>query len=112
MAKRDIIKRNLRAFRRAGGTLEQALGKVSPEGQPTLRTIWAELEGERQRKTPSYREGIEFIAMNDEPTNHTLDPDSGDYVGAMPTVILLGVLFGKEAHAVAEDVVAFRRKHA
>ncbi len=57
-------------------------------------------------KRASYREGVAWIALNDEPTD--LDPESVDgYVATL----LLADLFGKEPREVAEAVVRYRRKH-
>lgn len=53
----------------------------------------------------SYREGVEYVAMNDEPT--LLDPE---WLLGQPTIQLLSILFGKTDDQVAADVVRFRRK--
>lgn len=107
----DQVKNRLRQVRRNGGTLEDALAKLPPHTHDMVRALWAEIEAEKPpRKVASYREGIEFIAMNDEPTNLCDDPDAPDYVGAMPTCHLLAVLFGKDVHDVARDVVRFRKR--
>jgi len=109
------IKRNIRVMHRNGMTLDQAIAAlpttVAVQGVETLKRLWAEVEAEApKRKTPSYREGVEFIAMNDEPTNLCTEEGEPDYIGAMPSVVLLAMLFGKETHAVAMDIAAFRRK--
>lgn len=54
-------------------------------------------------KRASYREGIRWIAKNDEPED--TDPAR---VAGMISVALLGDLFGKAPEQVARDVVAAR----
>jgi hypothetical protein len=56
-------------------------------------------------KRPSYREGVEFIALNDDPNN--TDPET--VMGTL-TVGLLSALFGVTHDRVASDVVRFREK--
>lgn len=57
-------------------------------------------------KRASYRAGVEWIAMNDEPTER--DPE---LVKGVISVCLLADLFGCEAAVVAQDVVRYREKH-
>jgi hypothetical protein len=54
----------------------------------------------------SYRAGIEWIALNDEPaeTDH-------DTVKDMISVSLLSHLFEKDADEVAKAVIRFRARH-
>lgn len=56
-------------------------------------------------KRASYREGVEYIALNDEPGIMKAE----DCVG-MCTVGLLAALFGVTQQRVAEDVVKYREK--
>jgi hypothetical protein len=58
-------------------------------------------------KRASYREGVEIIALNDEPTE--MDPEA--MIG-FASVMLLAALFGVEQSRVAADVVKFRKKWA
>jgi hypothetical protein len=60
-------------------------------------------------KRPSYRVGIEWIALNDDDGSaHAL---SISEVSGMISVALLADLFGKRAIEVAVDVVSFRIKN-
>lgn len=63
----------------------------------------------RQRvfKNPSYREAIEYIALNDEPMEMDAEAMTG-----MPTVHLVSVIFGTPRETVAQDVVDYRAKDA
>lgn len=54
-------------------------------------------------RRPSYLDGLDYIAHNDEPTCMSADEMTG-----MPSVQLLGVLFGMPAGAVAFDVIRIR----
>lgn len=56
---------------------------------------------------PSYHVGLEYIALNDEPTLTERDEISG-----MPSVHLLAALFGMEPVNVAFDVLRYRAYHA
>lgn len=58
-------------------------------------------------RNPSYREAIDYIAYNDEPTE--LDPAA---MLGMPSVQLVAAIFGTPAKVVADDVVRYRKKHA
>jgi hypothetical protein len=58
-------------------------------------------------KRASYREGIECIALNDEPTSLEVED-----MEAMASVMLQAVLFGVTQERVAKDVVRFRKKLA
>lgn len=58
-------------------------------------------------KRASYRNGIDFIACNDEPGE--MDPDA---IKGMPSVFLLAELFGVTQEKVAADVVRLRKKLA
>lgn len=58
-------------------------------------------------KRASYREGIEIIALNDEPAE--LD---AEFMTGMATVLLLAELFGVTQERVAKDVVRFRENCA
>lgn len=57
--------------------------------------------------TASYRYGVEWIAMNDEPSERDIEAMSG-----LISVCLLADLFGKDQSRVAEDVLRFRAKVA
>lgn len=57
-------------------------------------------------KRASYRQGIEFIAMNDEPTD--LDAKS---IAAYISTSLLADLFGKEPLKVAQDILKIRMRN-
>lgn len=59
----------------------------------------------RRMKRASYREGVEVIAMNDEPT----EMEVSNVIGT-PTCMLLAVLFDVSQDRVAEDVVKYRTK--
>lgn len=58
-------------------------------------------------KRASYRNGVDFIANNDEPD--ILEP--AEMVG-YPTVFLLAELFGVSQERVARDVVRLRKQIA
>jgi len=58
-------------------------------------------------KRASYREGIEIIALNDEPT--ILDVE--EMIG-FPSVMLLAELFGVTQEKVAGDIIKFRRRQS
>jgi hypothetical protein len=58
-------------------------------------------------KRASYRDGIAWIALNDEPTEM-----DAQVVGGFISTILLADLFGVEPARVAEDVVRYRHKGA
>ena len=66
-------------------------------------------EGSNRMKRASYREGIAFIALNDDPGDaNALDEK---WVRGYVTVVLMSELFGVETDRVARDVVRYRRKH-
>jgi hypothetical protein len=100
------IKRNIRVIRKAGRSLDAVLPEIPEAARGAFSRIWAEVEAEKTRRAPSYREGVEYVAMNDEPTH--LEVETVQY---MPTVQLMAILFGKRVDEVAADVVAFRKKH-
>lgn len=54
----------------------------------------------------SYRNGISWIAYNDEPTEYEPEVISG-----MISVLLLADLFRKEPTEVAKAVIRYRDKH-
>lgn len=56
-------------------------------------------------KRASYRDGVDFIAMNDEPTD--LDPED---VELYTTVQMLAQLFAVPTERVAADVVRLRKR--
>lgn len=58
-----------------------------------------------KRKRASYREGVAWIALNDEPEE--MDQES---VKGYISVLLLADLFGKEPEDVAVDVLSYRKK--
>lgn len=58
-------------------------------------------------KRASYRDGIDFIACNDEALE--MDPE---VVAGLATVVMLASLFGVEPERVAKDVVRLRKKMA
>lgn len=105
-----IVTRQIRSLIAQGITLEQALEKVEPAVHDRMRKAWADVASRKPRKTPGYREAVAYIAMNDEASNLCNDPESPDYIGAMPTVLLTAMLFGKTEHEVATDVLAYRQK--
>ncbi len=53
----------------------------------------------------SYRDGIAWIALNDDPEDR-----NPDQIALMISVLLLADLFGIEPEKVAADVIAFRNK--
>lgn len=55
------------------------------------------------RRRRGYRFGVEWIALNDEPSE--MDPEE---VAPLISVALLADLFGKTTAEVAEDVVQWR----
>lgn len=55
----------------------------------------------------SYKYGVEWIAVNDEPD----EIDQGT-VSEMISIMLLADLFGKPYFQVAADVIKYRAKHA
>ena len=57
-------------------------------------------------KRPSYMDGLDYIALNDEPTEMDRDQIAG-----LPSVHLLAALFGMEACNVAFDVMRIRALH-
>jgi hypothetical protein len=57
-------------------------------------------------KRPSYRNAIETVALNDEPTCLDIAEVSGQM-----TVVLVGWLFEVPAEKVAFDIVAYRMKY-
>lgn len=57
-------------------------------------------------KRANYREGIDIIAMNDDPMEMDVEA-----VSESITVMLLAELFGVERERVARDVVRHRTKH-
>lgn len=100
----ERYRKNLRTLHRAGATLEQVLTHFPQVLHDGVTLLWAEIKNEKpRRKTPSYREAIEFIAMNDEPT--IMDTD---LLVGYPTVHLAAIMFGKNIDDVAADVVMFR----
>lgn len=58
-------------------------------------------------KRASYREGVKWIAENDEPLDR--DPES---IAGLISVLLLADLFGVEPERVAKDVLRARGKEA
>lgn len=58
-------------------------------------------------KRASYRDGIDFIAMNDE-----ADELDEEVVGGLATVLMLSELFGVDRARVARDVVRYRKRIA
>lgn len=57
-------------------------------------------------KRASYRDAIDFIACNDEPTE--TDPEE---VRGLASVLLVASIFGVDTERVAKDVVRYRKKH-
>jgi hypothetical protein len=55
----------------------------------------------------SYRHGVAFIALNDEPTDRCVES-----VSYYTTSLLLAELFGVEPERVGKDVVRYREKEA
>lgn len=58
-------------------------------------------------KRASYRDGVDFIAQNDEPAER--DPKEVD---GLATVVMLASIFGVSTERVARDVVRLRTKLA
>lgn len=56
-------------------------------------------------KRASYRDGVDFIAQNDEPDE--LDPSVMD---GMASVVMLASIFGVDVNRVARDVIRLREK--
>lgn len=59
----------------------------------------------KKRLRPSYRKGIENIALNDEPS--FMDED--DLIG-QTSVHAISAAFDKELEEVARDVIRFRKR--
>ncbi len=57
-------------------------------------------------KRASYREGVAWIAENDEPTE-----DASEVIAYFVTSLLLADLFGVEPERVGRDVLRYRKKH-
>lgn len=57
-------------------------------------------------RSASYRRGLWYIALNDEPTEMDAEQMQG-----FASVHLLSELFGVSTERVARDVVRYRRKH-
>lgn len=55
-------------------------------------------------KRASYRDGVDFIAMNDEP--HDLDVEQ---IASYTTVVLMAQLFGTTEEKIAADILRIRR---
>lgn len=109
------LKRRIRAMQKNGVTLDKCLAEMPADLSPFFREIatrlWAEVAAEKPRpKTPSYRDAIEFIAVNDEGTNMCDDPAAPDYIGGQPTVVLVAELWGKDVPEVVKAVIAARKK--
>jgi hypothetical protein len=60
-----------------------------------------------RNKRASYRDGVEWIAFNDEPGSR----DAEEVAGYVSTC-LLADLFGKDRATVAKDIVRAREKDA
>lgn len=58
----------------------------------------------RRRSDSAYRNGVEWIALNDEPRQ--MDPVK---VGQFITSVMLAAICGKEPAQVGQDVVAYRK---
>jgi len=56
-------------------------------------------------KRASYREGVAWIAENDEPAES--DPET---IGSLVSVLLLADLFAVEPERVVADIIKFRKK--
>lgn len=63
----------------------------------------------RLRKRASYREGVEWIALNDDAGSP--DAQVRDVVAGYISTCLLADLFGFARERVAKDVVRYRGKH-
>jgi hypothetical protein len=55
----------------------------------------------------SYREGVAWIALNDEPEDFDIESVSG-YV----STLLLAALFGKSEYEVAAAIVLYRERNS
>lgn len=60
----------------------------------------------RNRKRPSYRRGIAFIALNDEP-----DETDVEIMETLLSVVTLATTYNISEKQVATDVLAYRRRH-
>lgn len=58
-------------------------------------------------KRASYRNGVEWIALNDEPAE--TDPEA---VAGLISVCLLADLFGTDTSSVTDDVLRYRKNLA
>jgi hypothetical protein len=104
---------------RRQGWLASELAMRLSESQTAVRRVYgvhveravfpvaAALNAQRKppRKRPSYREGVEIIALNDEP----LEMDAEQMIGTA-TVLLLASLFDVTQKKVAADVIAYRAR--
>lgn len=59
----------------------------------------------RKRVRPSYKRAVEFVALNDEPSDYDEDSISG-YI----STIAVAVAFGKDPMEVAQAVLRVREK--
>ena len=57
-------------------------------------------------KHPSYKNAIDYIAENDDPTVRDVDAMSGQI-----SIQLVSELFGLDSHRVALDVVKYQINH-
>lgn len=60
-------------------------------------------------KRLGYKAGVEFIALNDEPTY--MSDEEQEWMAGFASVHLLALLFNKEPATVAADVVKYRRNY-
>lgn len=60
-------------------------------------------------KRASYREAIEYIALNDDPASNVQDPEE---ISGLISVALVAAIFGADPLRVANDVLKFRKNHS
>lgn len=72
----------------------------------TVRSIETDFQNREEPRSPKWRFGVEWIALNDEPTER--DPEA---VASLISVALLADLFGKTTEDVAKAVLQYRKRH-
>lgn len=58
-------------------------------------------------KRASYRDAVDFIACNDDPSEL-----GASRVADLTTTVLVANIFGVDAERVAQDIVRHRKRHA
>lgn len=69
--------------------------------------MWKPRQADRPKRA-SYREGVAWIALNDDPASS--DALNAEELQGLISVALLADLFGKDQLEVAKAVVAYRKK--